>query len=98
MRAQVLVVNLAHGDLEAAGFAFEQLAADFDGATALVFIEPVLDLVAGARTLDEGEPVAAGLVVFCVTISTISPVRNLVRRGTMRPLTLAPTQVWPTSV
>ena len=47
-----------------ARFALEQLAADFDGAAALVFIEPVLDLVAGAGAFDEGEPVAAGLVVF----------------------------------
>ena len=62
--AQVLIVDLAHGNLELARFALQQLAADFDGAAALVLVEPVLDLVARARTLDEGEPVAAGLVIF----------------------------------
>ena len=61
---EVLVVDLAHGDFESARFALKQLAADLDGAAALVFVEPVLDLVAGARTFDEGEPVAAGLVVL----------------------------------
>ena len=49
---------------ELAGFALQQLAADLDGAAALVFVEPVLDLVAGARALDKGEPVAAGLVIL----------------------------------
>jgi len=93
-----LVVNLAHRHFELAGLALQQLAADFDGAAALVLIEPVLDLVAGAGALDEGEPIALGLWSFCVTTSTMSPVRSLVRSGTMRPLTLAPTQVWPTSV
>jgi hypothetical protein len=47
-----------------ARLALQQLAADLDGAAALVFVEPVLDLVAGAGTLDEGEPVAAGLVIL----------------------------------
>ena len=51
--AQVLVADLAHGHFELARLALQQLAADFDGAAALVFVEPVLDLVAGARTLDE---------------------------------------------
>ena len=51
--AQVLIVDLVHGHFKAAGFALEQLAANFDGATALIFIEPVLDFVAGARTLYE---------------------------------------------
>ena len=45
-----------------AGFAVEQLLADLDGALALVLVDPVLDLVAGAGRLGEGEPVAAGSV------------------------------------
>ena len=62
--AQVLVVDLAHRHLEFARLALQQLAADLDGARALVFVEPVLDLVARARALDKGEPVAAGLVIL----------------------------------
>ena len=62
--AQVLVVDLAQRNFEFAGLALQQLAADFDGAAALVFVEPVLDLVAGAGAFDEGQPVAAGLVIF----------------------------------
>ncbi len=62
--AQVLVVDLAHRHLELARLALQQLAPDLDGAAALVFVEPVLDLVAGARALDEGEPVAARLVIL----------------------------------
>ena len=48
------------GYVEFAGFALEELGADFDGALALVLVEPVLDLVAGAGGLGEGEPVARG--------------------------------------
>ena len=62
--AQVLVVDLAHRHLELARLALQQLAADLNRALALVLVEPVLDLVARARALDEGEPVAAGLVVL----------------------------------
>jgi hypothetical protein len=80
-------------DLELTGFAFEKLLADLDGAGALVLVEPVLDLVAGAGGLREAEPVARGVV-----ISTMSPLRSLWRKGTMRPLTLAAVVAWPTSV
>src|SRR5208337_4504695 len=54
--------NFLQRDAVFAHFFFDQLASDFNGALALVDIEPVLDLVAGARGLDDGEPVAAGLV------------------------------------
>ena len=40
---------------------FQQLAADVDGALALVDVDPVLDLVAGAGRLDDAQPVAAGV-------------------------------------
>ena len=62
--AQILVGDLAQRNLEFACLALKQLAPDFDGAAALIFVEPVLDLVAGAGTLDESQPVAAGLVIF----------------------------------
>ena len=35
---EILVVDLAHGYFESASFALEQLAADFDGAAALIFV------------------------------------------------------------
>ena len=59
---QVGFFDVLERDAVFARFFFDQLAADFDGALALVNVEPVLDLVAGARRLDDGEPVAAGLV------------------------------------
>src|ERR1700691_744185 len=52
--------ELREADFILASFAFEELAADFDGALALVLIEPMADFVAGAGAFDEGEPVAAG--------------------------------------
>ena len=55
-------LKLGERDFVFARFALQQLAADFDGALALMLVEPVLDFVAGARALDEGEPVAAGRV------------------------------------
>jgi hypothetical protein len=45
-------------DFELAGFTFEELLSDFDGTGALVFVEPMLDLVAGTGTLGEAKPVA----------------------------------------
>ena len=62
--AQVLVGDLVHRHLEFARLALQQLAANLHGAAPLVFVEPVLDLVARARALDKGEPVAARLVIF----------------------------------
>ena len=62
--AQVLVADLAQRHLVFARLALQQLAPDFDGAAAMVFVEPVLDLVAGAGTFDECQPVAAWLVVL----------------------------------
>src|SRR5512146_3132698 len=41
---------------------FDQLVADFNGALALVNVEPVLDLLACARGLRDGEPVTAGMM------------------------------------
>src|ERR1700722_9288138 len=40
-----------------ASLALEKLLADLDGARALVLIEPVLDLVARARTAGKTEPI-----------------------------------------
>ncbi len=45
-----------------ARFLLDQLAADFDGALALMHVEPVLDLLPRARRLGELQPVAAGIV------------------------------------
>ncbi len=59
---QVGFFDFLERDAVFARFFFDQLFSDFNGALALVNIEPVLDLVAGTRGLDDGEPVAAGLV------------------------------------
>ena len=45
-----------------AGLAVEQLAANLNGAFALVLVDPVLDFVAGAGGFGEAEPIAAGSV------------------------------------
>src|ERR1700680_2243603 len=60
--AQLFVLDLFERDPVLAGFFFNQLAADFDGALALMNVEPVLDLVAGARGLDRSQPIAARLM------------------------------------
>ena len=63
LRGNLVVVGLVilgERDLILARLALQQLAAHLDGALALVLVEPVLDLVAGARALGEAEPVAAG--------------------------------------
>ena len=91
--AEILVVNLRHRHLELARFTLQKLAADLDCPASLVLVEPVLDLVARARALDERQPVAAGLVVLLRDNLDDVAVRSLVRSGTMRPLTFAPTQV-----
>ena len=62
--AQVLVGDLSLWNLVFTGFAFEQLAADLDGAAAMILVEPVLDLVAGAGAFNECQPIAAGFVVL----------------------------------
>src|SRR5579862_1655346 len=56
------VFNIFQRDSVFASFFFDQLLADFNSTLALVNIEPVLDLVARTRRLDDGQPVAAGLV------------------------------------
>ena len=60
--AQLFVLDLLQRDPVLARFLLDQLAADFDGALALMNVEPVLDLVAGARRLDNSQPIAARLV------------------------------------
>ena len=92
------LVVLGEAHLVLAGFAVEQLLADLHGAFALMFVDPVLDLVAGAGGLGEAEPVAAGGVAGLGGDLDDVAVAELVRRGTMRPLTLAPMVVFPTSV
>src|ERR1700693_2554377 len=59
---QVRFFNFFQRDAIFARFFFDQLFSDFNGAFALVDVEPVLDLVASASGLDDGEPVAAGLM------------------------------------
>src|ERR1035437_4579562 len=54
--------HLAKLDAQAAGFLFQVFLADFDGLHALAGVDQVLDLVARARSLDEGQPVFAGLM------------------------------------
>src|SRR5579871_824644 len=58
----VLILDVLDGDAIFTSFFLDELAADFNGALALVNVEPVLDLVAGAGRLDQAQPVAAGLV------------------------------------
>ena len=62
--AQVLVADLTLRHLEFTRLALQQLAADFDGPPTMIFVEPVLDLVASAWTFHKRQPVAAGLVVL----------------------------------
>ena len=59
---QLVVFDFFQRDAVLARFFFDHLAANLDGALALVHVEPVLDFVARARGLDQAEPVAAGLV------------------------------------
>jgi hypothetical protein len=91
-------LELAERELVLARLAFQQLAADLNGALALVLVEPVLDLVARARALGKAQPVAAGRVAGLRDDLDDVAVAQLVRSGTMRPFTLAPTVVLPTSV
>src|ERR1019366_5331839 len=59
---QVGFLDFLQRDAVLARLFFDQLASDFNGALALVDFEPVLGRVGVAGKLDEGEPVAAGLV------------------------------------
>src|SRR5579859_591102 len=59
---QLFVLHVLEGDAVFARFFLDQLAPDFDGALALVNVEPVLDLIARPRGLYQAKPVAAGLV------------------------------------
>src|ERR1700722_4368154 len=59
---QLLVFDFFERDAIFARFFLDHLAADFDGTLPLVEVEPVLDLVARTRGLDQAQPVAAGLV------------------------------------
>ena len=65
--------------------------------SALAGVDDVLDLVARARGLDQRQPVLAGQVAGLGHDLHDVAVAQRVRSGTMRPFTLAPTQVWPTS-
>src|SRR5271163_679563 len=57
---QLFVLDFFQRDPVFPRFFLNQLAPDFDGAFTLMDVEPVLDLVAGARGLDDAQPVAAG--------------------------------------
>src|SRR5580692_6106345 len=58
--AQLFIPDLFQRDPVFARFLLDQLAPDFDGAFALMNVQPVLDLVSGARGLYDAQPVAAG--------------------------------------
>ena len=55
-------LELVQRHLVFAGLALQQLVADLHGARALVFIQPVLDLVARAAALGKAQPVTRGRV------------------------------------
>ena len=59
---QVGLADPAHLHAQAARLLFQVLLADLDGLQPLAGVDQVLDLVARARGLDEGQPVLAGLV------------------------------------
>ena len=52
------ITKLGERNLELACLAFQQLAANLNRAFALVLVQPVLDLVAGAGALGKAQPVA----------------------------------------
>jgi len=98
LRGNLVVVGLVilgERDLVLARLALQQLATHFDGALALVLVEPVLDLVAARELLAKLSQSRLGEWPAWVVISTMSPLRSLERSGTMRPLTLAPVVVLP---
>ena len=59
---EIVLLDPAQLNAQAARFLFEILLADLDGALALVLVDDVLDFVARARSLDDREPVFARLV------------------------------------
>src|SRR5215469_4992038 len=59
---QIFVFDFLQGNSVFARFFFDQLTSDFDGTFPLMYVEPVLDFIAGARGLNEAKPVTAGLV------------------------------------
>src|SRR5439155_19958492 len=59
---QIGVRYLAQLHAQPAGFFLQVLFADLDGLGALTGVDQVLDLVPRTRSLDDGEPVFAGLV------------------------------------
>ena len=59
---EILIGNFLQADALLARFLFEQAAADVGGLLALVEIDPLADLAAGAGGLHKGEPIAAGAV------------------------------------
>ena len=58
---QLRLADVLQRNVILAGFLLDQLAANFDGALALMDVQPVLDLLAGARRLGQLQPVAAGI-------------------------------------
>src|SRR5690606_21818149 len=63
-RLQLFRTQQLHRNLEPADLALKQLLTQLLGAFAAVGIEPLLDLVAGAGSLSEREPVCVGLAAF----------------------------------
>src|ERR1019366_1922735 len=59
---QLRFAKVLQGDAILASLFFDQLAADFDGAFALVHIQPVLDLLAGTRRFRQLQPIPAGMM------------------------------------
>ena len=56
--------NFLQAAAEVAGIFLQKLLPHFRGFFALVQVDPLADLAAGVRRLDEAEPVAAGRVAF----------------------------------
>src|ERR1017187_7781496 len=59
---QLRFAQVFQGNAIFARLFFDQLAADFDGAFALMHVQPVLDLLAGTRRFRQLQPIPAGMM------------------------------------
>ena len=91
--------DLLGGQALLAEVILQQLAAGVLGVLAVLGLEPGLDLVARAGRLDQRQPVPRGaaLALGGEDLDDVAE-RSWYESGTILPLTLAPTQRWPTSV
>ena len=84
-------------DAQAARFLLQVLLPDIDGLSRSLALMTCLILLRAREVLTKASQSLLGTWPACVMISTMSPFLQRARSGTMRPLTLAPTQVLPTS-